>query len=410
MIYYLNELKKTLLFPAHILSETTNALLRNLPPTISPCRDILSASTEIASRSMRTFPRPEFNLKFTPRDDKILGIKERVVMNKPFCKLRHFERFEGEKLFAHKDPRVLIAAPYSGHYATLLRDTVRMMLPFHDVYITDWEDGREVSLHEGNFNFENYVDYLLDFLRFLGPNTHVIAVCQPAVPVLCAASLLAEYNEPCQPSSMTLMGGPVDTRIAPGPVNLFVQEHDLKWFENKLIAAVPKHYPGAGRRVCPGFMMLRGFMSLNTERHKEATKNMYKHLITGDLESAENHRKFYDEYRAVLDLPADYYIDSLRIAFHEHLLPQGRLRWRGYKVQPAAIQKTALMTVEGEMDDISCPGQTFAAHALCKNIPAKMRHHHFQKGVGHYGIFNGRRWRDHIQPQIAKFIQKHHQP
>lgn len=400
--YAFNELTKAFLYPANVWSETTHILTKTMLKD-HPYQSILLAPLEMAVRSTRTFPRPLFGIDTVVCGKKTVAIEEEVVMDKTFCQLRHFKKVGGTAY----QPKVLVAAPLSGHFATLLRDTVRTLLPKHDVYITDWKDAKEIPLTEGGFDFDHYVDYLLDFFRFLGVRTHVVAVCQPAVPVLCAVSLLAEYNEPSQPASMTLMGGPIDTRVSPGPVNMFTKSHTLEWFESNVISNVPMLYKGAGRRVSPGFIMLTGFMSLNLKRHKDATFDMYKHLIRGDQEGAEAHRRFYDEYRAVLDMPADYFLDSLRIAFYEHHLPLHKMYWRGHRVKPEAIWQTALMTVEGELDDISCPGQTLAAHDLCANIPVARKHHHFQNSVGHYGIFNGRRWRSEIYPELEKFIATH---
>lgn len=405
MLYHLHEFKNSALWPAHVWSEATDIFLKALNAD-DPYSRFLSASSQVIERTTRIFPRPDFGIKTVERDGITLELEEEIVKIKPFCQLRYFKRMIDGKPFENDDPIVLMVAPLSGHFATLLRDTVRAMASHHNVYITDWNDAKEVPLREGPFTFENYVDYLLDFMRFLGDRTHIIAVCQPAVPVICATSLLAEYKEECQPLSMTLMGGPIDASINPGKVNIFAKEHDQAWYRRNLIAVVPSYYKGGGRAVCPGFIMLTGFMNLNLERHQEASFNLYKHLIVGDQDNAEVHRRFYDEYRAVLDLPADYFLESVKHAFQEFSLPRGKMTWRGYPVRPEAIKKTALLTVEGELDDISCPGQTYAAHGLCPNIPARKKFFHFQKEVGHYGIFNGRRWRTQIQPVIAEFIQR----
>lgn len=408
MFYHLNELKNAVLSPTKLWSDTINVLASSIPEELNPYISIVTANTEMLSRSLQTFPKPRFGIKTVPRDDITLTIKERNVMVKPFCTLKKFDRYDGEKLFGSKEPPLLIVAPLSGHFATLLRDTVRAMLPHHEVYITDWHDARHIPLKEGEFTFNSYVDYLLDFIRYLGRNCHVLAVCQPSVPLLCAVSLLAENNEKCQPKTMTLMGGPIDTRINPGQVNTFSYEHSLEWYKKNVIDSVPPPYEGYGRRVCPGFLMLYGFLSLNAQRHNESMQKFYDNLIKGDAESVEAHKAFYNEYRAVLDMPGDYFLDSIRIVFKEHLLPKGLLVWRGYPIRPGKIRKTALMTVEGELDDISCMGQTEAAHELCHNLPEKMHYHHVQPNVGHYGIFNGRRWRQEIQPRVAEFIRTFH--
>jgi poly(3-hydroxybutyrate) depolymerase len=404
MLYHLHDLKNAALLPAHILSENMDFWMSNLPETINPYRPLIAASTQFIERSTRIFTKPNFDIATVDRGGIPLTIKEADVMAKPFCHLKHFQRFYDNNQRVEDDPKVLIVAPLSGHFATLLRDTTRAMLPHHDVYITDWVDASRIPLKEGIFNLQNYIDYLLDFMRCLGENVHIIAVCQPSVPVLAMASLLAEYNEPCQPRSMTLMGGPIDTRVNPGKVNEFADEHSMDWFKHTLITTVPSYMEGADRRVCPGFLMLSGFMSLNLQRHKEAGLKLFEHLVRGDDEEAEAHKRFYDEYRSVLDMPEDYYLDSIRVAFKEHSLPRGILNWRGYVIDPRKIKNTALMTVEGELDDISCPGQTLAAHDLCSSLPQSMKFQHLQKEVGHYGIFNGRRWRTIIQPKIAEMI------
>ncbi|MBX3457191.1 MAG: polyhydroxyalkanoate depolymerase [Candidatus Paracaedibacteraceae bacterium] len=407
MLYHLNEIKNAAMMPAKVWSDAMGLFASAMPQEADAYSSILSATSEMIGRSTMAFDRPEFGLQSTIRNDEVLSIVERNVLHKPFCSLKLFERHNKNGRAYQKDPNVLICAPLSGHFATLLRDTVRGMLPYHNVYVTDWENARDVPLKEGNFNFQNYVDYLLDFMRYLGRDTHVIAVCQPSVPVLAAVSLLAEYNEPSQPRTMTLMGGPIDTRINPGPVNDFSEEHSMLWYKNNLITKIPSGYAGSGREVCPGFLILQGFMSLNVKRHRDAHMELFTKLIKGDREGADAHKRFYDEYRAVLDMPGDYYLDSIRIAFKDHLLPKGLLNWRGYLVRPDKIKKTALMTVEGELDEISCPGQTLAAHGLCSNLPDSLRSHYVQVGTGHYGIFNGRRWREEIQPLIHCFIREH---
>ncbi|AIK96640.1 polyhydroxyalkanoate depolymerase [Candidatus Odyssella acanthamoebae] len=407
MLYHLNEFKNVAMMPTKMWSDAVGMFASAMPTEADSYSKILSASSQIIGRSAMTFDQPQFGLSQTVRHNEVLKVVEKKIMVKPFCTLRYFQRQREEGVVNFKDPKVLICAPLSGHFATLLRDTVKAMLPHHEVYITDWHNARDVPLKEGKFNFQTYIDYLLDFIRHLGKDLHIIAVCQPAVPVLSTVSLLAEYNEPCQPRTMTLMGGPIDTRVNPGPVNQFAEDHSMLWFKNNLISKVPGSYVGAGREVCPGFLMLQGFMSLNVQRHQEANFNLFKKLIQGDREGAEAHTKFYDEYRAVLDMPADYYLDSIRIAFKEHLLPKGLLTWRGYLIRPEKIKKTALMTVEGELDEISCSGQTYAAHELCSKLPDTMRSHYLQLGTGHYGIFNGRRWREEIQPLISLFIREH---
>jgi poly(3-hydroxybutyrate) depolymerase len=301
---------------------------------------------------------------------------------------------------------VLVVAPYSGHYATLLRDTVRSLIQDHDVYITDWQDARMVPLARATFHFHDYVDYVREFIRVLGPEVHVISVCQPTVPVLAAISLMAAEGQPT-PRTMTMMGGPVDTRKNPTSVNTFAIGRPLSWFEERVICQVPYKYPGRMRRVCPGFFLLAGFVYMNAWRHFDSHKDYFFHLVQGDGESAEAHRQFYDEYNAVLDLPGDYYLDTIKMVFQEHALPLGKMRVAGNLVDPSAITASALFTIEGELDDISGMGQTQAAQDLCRRLPASMRRHLTVEGAGHYGIFSGRRYREIIYPQIRDFIREH---
>ena len=293
----------------------------------------------------------------------------------------------------------------SGHYATLLRGTVQAMLPEHNLYITDWRDARAVPLAVGPFDLDDFIDYIIDFVHFIGTDTHVIAVCQPAVPALAAAALMAAWNDPCRPASLTLMGGPIDTRRNPTVVNQHAQSRSLDWFERNVIDYVPWPNPGFMRRVYPGFIQLTGFMQMNLERHLEAHKSLFNHLVKGDCDSVQQHRFFYDEYLAVMDLPAEFYLQTVEKVFQEHALPEGTLRHRGHRVDCGAIRDITLMTVEGERDDICGLGQTEAAQGLCKKIPPEQRYHYVQPGVGHYGVFNGTRWRTEIQPRIREMIR-----
>ena len=333
-------------------------------------------------------------------DDKPVAVEEEVVLDKPFCTLLHFKRAA-----KRKDPIVLIVAPLSGHYATLLRDTVKTFLPDHDIYITDWKDARMVPASAGPFAFDDYVAYVQEFIRHLGSDVHVVSVCQPTVPVLAAVSLLAQHGEKT-PKTMLMMGGPIDTRRSPTVVNNFALKHPITWFENKVISRVPIKYPGYSREVYPGFLQLAGFVAMNPDRHIDSHKDYYHHLIKGDGESAEAHRKFYDEYNAVMDLPAEYYLDTIKAVFQEHHLPKGEMVVMGEKVNPAAIKTTALFSIEGELDDISGNGQTEAAHGLCTGIPAARHKHLLAKDMGHYGIFSGRKFRENIYPEMRAFIRK----
>jgi poly(3-hydroxybutyrate) depolymerase len=330
-------------------------------------------------------------------------VQIKTVFERPFCRLLHFER-AFTRPPRRPQPKLLIVAPMSGHYATLLRGTVEAFLPNHDVYITDWLSARIVPLAEGRFDLDDYVDYVIDILHVLGPDTHVIAVCQPSVPVLAAVSLMEADKDPHAPSSMVLMGGPIDTRINPNAVNALAVDRGIDWFRNHVITKVPFPHPGFMRDVYPGFLQLHGFMSMNLDRHIEAHHNLFLHLVKGDGDSAQKHREFYDEYLAVMDLSAEFYLQTVDNVFIRHSLPKGEMTHRGRRIEPQAIVNTALMTVEGEKDDISAVGQTEAAHRLCTGLPADKRVHYLQPGVGHYGVFNGTRFRSEIAPRIADFV------
>jgi poly(3-hydroxybutyrate) depolymerase len=324
-----------------------------------------------------------------------------TVLRKPFCNLLHFR-----KDIAERGPRMLIFAPLSGHHATLLRDTVRTTLRDFDVYITDWIDARLVPVSAGAFHLDDYVAYCEEFIRRLGPDVHVMSVCQPTVPVLCAMSLLAQDNDPALPHTMIMMGGPIDARRNPTAVNSFAMGRPYSWFEDRVIHRVPFTYPGYMRRVYPGFLQHMGFIAMNAERHIDAHRQFFNHLIVGDGDSAAAHRRFYDEYNAVLDMPAEYYLDTIKRVFQDFALPKGKMNVRSELVRPEAIRKTALLTIEGELDDISGNGQTEAAHILCKSIPSEKRKHLLAAGVGHYGIFSGRKFREMIYPQIRSFARR----
>ena len=330
---------------------------------------------------------------------------EKVVWSKPFCNLLHFERALPAAHAA--DPKILIVAPMSGHYATLLRGTVEALLPSADVYITDWIDARMVPLTEGNFDLNDYIDYVIDIIHHLGPQTNVVAVCQPSVPVLAAVARMEAENDPLAPASMTLMGGPIDTRINPTAVNELAKNKPIEWFEDNVIMTVPWPQPGFMRPVYPGFLQLSGFMSMNLDRHMIAHKDFYLHLVKNDGEPAEKHRDFYDEYLAVMDLTAEFYLQTVEEVFIKHALPKGELLHRGKRVDTGAIRNVALLTVEGENDDISGVGQTRAAQTICTNIPDEKRMHYMQPDVGHYGVFNGSRFRREIAPRIIAFAREH---
>lgn len=409
MLYHIYELQHATISPLRVAADMGKKWMRNPvnPWSYTQPGRTSAAVLDVFTHITNRYGKPEFGLDATVIDGESVPITEEVVYAEPFCRLLHFKRETAHLKQQPDDPRVLIVAPLSGHFSTLLRGTVETMLPDHDVYITDWIDARQVPVHLGHFDLDSYVDYIMRFLRHLGPNTHLIAVCQPSVPVLAAVSLMATGDEPCQPASMTLMGGPVDTRENPTEVNKFALQHDLEWFERNVISHVPLPHAGVMRRVYPGFMQLAGFMSMNWDRHVAAHHDMFTHLVEGDGESADAKRNFYQEYLAVMDMSAEFYLQTLKVVFLEHGLPAGTMRWQGIPVDPSAITKTALLTVEGERDDITGMGQTRAAHKLCSNLPDNMRMHHLQSGVGHYGVFNGRRWREQISPRVKDFIRRH---
>ncbi|MDB2414714.1 polyhydroxyalkanoate depolymerase [Rickettsiales bacterium] len=362
----------------------------------------VSAGFEMFERITRNYPKPEFGIKTILIGDKEIKIKEKILIKKPFCNLVHFEKVEKLNL-----PKILVVAPMSGHHATLLRGTVEGLLPHFDVYITDWIDAKQVPTEEGAFRFDCFVNYCIEFFRHIGKNLNVLAVCQPSVPVMVAVSLMSEEKDPFTPKTMMLMGGPIDTRKSPTEVNDYAAERTINWFDTNAITRVPVNYPGAGRRVYPGFLQLAGFMAMNLKTHIDAHNDLYSHLIEGDGESADAHRKFYNEYLAVMDLPASFYVETVDIVFKQHLLPRGKLMVNGRNVDPTAIKNTALLCIEGERDDISGRGQTKAAINVCSNIPDSKKEYYLQKGVGHYGIFNGRRYREEVVPVIVKFAKKH---
>jgi poly(3-hydroxybutyrate) depolymerase len=359
----------------------------------------VTALWDMISRAGMTHHRPPYEIDTVTIGNEEVPVTEEATLTLPFGTLLRFA-----KEVSVEQPKVLIVAPLSGHFATLLRNTVKTMLPDHDVYITDWHNARDVSLDDGRFGFDDYIAYVIRFLQELGPGCHAVAVCQPCVQLLSAVALMSENNDPATPLSMTLMAGPVDTRVSPTSVNRLAKERDIGWFERNLIAKVPRRYPGKGRRVYPGFVQLSAFMQMNMDRHIKAHQDMYEQLARGENDKAEVTKHFYDEYFAVLDLPAEFYLETVSWVFQEHLLPKGELYWRGQKVNPAAIKKTSLLTVEGERDDICALGQTVAAHDLCKGLRPYMKRHHMQASVGHYGVFSGKRWDKEIYPIVKNTI------
>ena len=405
MLYHQYEMQRLALAPMRVMASNILGLLDfpGNPVRQTPLGRVTAAVLDSFEHSTRRFGKPAFGHADTQIDGETVAIVEEAILVRPWVELKRFRRLADRP----NDPPVLIVAPMSGHYATLLRGTVKALLPDHDVYITDWSDARDVPMAAGDFDLDDYIDTITDCIRTLGRDVHVIAVCQPAVPVLAAVALMNAADDPDAPRSMTLIGGPIDTREGPTKVNEFAQRHDLGWFKKNTIHTVPVGNPGFMRRVYPGFLQLAGFMAMNLDRHVLAHWDMFDHLVQGDGESLSAKRGFYDEYRAVMDLSATYYLQTIEAVFQQHLLPRGLLVSRGRKIEPAAIRRTALMTIEGERDDISGLGQTRAAHKLARELPEAMRIHYEQPGVGHYGLFNGRRFREEIAPRIKAFIHSH---
>ena len=403
MLYQLYDWQRSALEPWRLFAQAANELYGHPDSPLSylPGSRNVAAAFDLMTRLTRRYERPEFAIANVVSGNREYVVREEFDVEKPFCRLLHFR-----KLGAPAQPKVVVFAPLSGHFATLVRDTVRMLLVDHDVWVTDWIDAKEIPIAVGPFHFDDYVSYVRDFLRFLGPGAHSISVCQPTVPVLAAVSLMAQAGEET-PRTLTMMGGPIDTRRSPTAVNMFAKHRPLSWFEAKVIQRVPMRYPGFMRRVYPGFLQFAGFVAMNPNRHMESHVQYYNHLVEGDGESAEQHRRFYDEYNAVMDLPAEYYLDTVDRVFQKHALPRGELVVAGERVRPEAIKASALFTIEGELDDISGNGQTEAAHGITKGIPAKNKQHFEAKGVGHYGIFSGRKYREVIYPRIREFIQRH---
>ena len=416
MLYQLYDWQRAALEPWRMFAQAANELYGNPDSPLSylPGSRNVAAAFDLMTRLTQRYERPEFGIRQVECDGVAYDVREVFELDKPFCRLLHFVK-EGVSGTVHSSkpdvpcppqPRVMVFAPLSGHHATLLRDTVRTLLHDFDVWITDWVDAKEIPIAAGPFHFDDYVAYVREFLRFVGPEVHAISVCQPTVPVLAGVSLMAAAGETV-PRTLTMMGGPIDTRRSPTAVNNFAKHRPLSWFEAKVIQRVPMRYPGFMRNVYPGFLQFAGFVAMNPDRHVESHVQYYQHLIAGDGDSAEAHRRFYDEYNAVMDLPAEYYMETVERVFHKHLLPLGKMVVAGERVRPELIRDSALFTIEGELDDISGNGQTEAAQALCKGIPAKKKQHYLAPGVGHYGIFSGRKYREMIYPRIREFIKRH---
>jgi poly(3-hydroxybutyrate) depolymerase len=407
VLYHWYELTHAALRPARAAAKGCHYLFQNPfnPLANTPLGRHAAAACEVFERTTRRYDKPSFGLSTTYVDGRETQVEEQLVWERPFCRLIHFKR-DIPALRAGRDPRILLVAPMSGHFATLLRGTVETFLPDHEVYITDWQDAHHVPASAGPFCLDDYITYVREMLALFEGDVHVFAVCQPAVPVLAAVSMMEEDGDRSVPASLILAGGPVDTRINPTVVNNVAVRRGMAWFKHNVITTVPWPSAGAGREVYPGFLQLSGFMSMNLDRHTSAHKDLFMHLVHGDGDSALKHRQFYDEYLAVMDLAAEFYLDTIDSVFIRHALPKGEMVSRGRRVNPAAIHRTALMTIEGEKDDITGLGQCRAAHDLCSGLPDDRKFHFECAGVGHYGIFNGSRFRTEIAPRIAQFVRE----
>ncbi len=412
MLYQWYETQRALLSPFAEFSSASSKLYRHplSPFTHTPMAHRVSAGLELMHRLSKEYEKPQFDIGCVQVDGVEVAVQEQLALSKPFCRLLRFKRFTDNPVALARmkgQPSVLVVAPLSGHHSTLLRETVRALLIDHKVFITDWTDARMVPTDVGPFHLDDYVAYVQEFLRHVGPNVNVISVCQPTVPVLAAVSLMASNGE-TTPRTMTMMGGPIDARKSPTAVNNLAMNKSLEWFEHNVIHRVPVNYPGTGRRVYPGFLQHTGFIAMNPSRHMKSHYDYYLDLVRGDGDNADFHRDFYDEYNAVLDMPAEYYLDTIKVVFQEFALVNGTWEVAGQRVRPQDITKTALLTIEGELDDISGAGQTRSAHDLCTGIPKKDQYHYDAEGAGHYGIFSGRRWREKIYPQVRDFIASYH--
>ncbi|MBL8308206.1 MAG: polyhydroxyalkanoate depolymerase [Rubrivivax sp.] len=410
MLYQMYETQRALMAPfAEFASASSKLYNHPLSPFAHlPLSQRVSASFDLLHRLAKEYEKPEFGITAATVGGIEVAVQEQVAMTKPFCRLLRFKRFTDKPVALETmkaQPTVLVVAPLSGHHSTLLRETVKSLLHDHKVFITDWTDARMVPAAVGPFHLDDYIAYVQEFIRHIGPNVHVISVCQPTVPVLAAVSLLASRGE-FTPLSMTMMGGPIDARKSPTAVNNLAMNKSHSWFENNVIFRVPQNFPGAGRRVYPGFLQHTGFVAMNPDRHLNSHYDYFQHLISGDDDSAESHRQFYDEYNAVLDMPAEYYLETIKVVFQDFALVNGTWVVDGEPVRPQDITTTALLTVEGELDDISGAGQTKAAHDLCTGVPKSRQFHYDAIGAGHYGIFSGRRWREQVYPEVRSFIKR----
>lgn len=403
-LYHVYELSHAAMTPARAAAKLCRMAVQSPfnPIGYTPIGRGISATCEMFERATRRYSKPEFGIDAIERGGELVSVSEQSVWRRPFCDVLNFVCDDGAK-----KPKLLIVAPLSGHYATLLRGTVRTMLPDHDVYITAWTDARTVPVSQGTFDLDDYIDYLIEIFQLFQGDIHVMAVCQPSVPVLAAVSLMEAADDPASPRSMTLMGGPIDTRISTTTVSHLAERKSLGWFRRNVIMNVPWPHAGAMRAVYPGFLQLTGFMTMNLDRHVDAHKDLFRHLVEGDGAAANKRREFYDEYLAVMDLDAAFYLQTIETVFMRHSLPKGEMSHHGTPIEPQLIRRTPLFTVEGELDDISGIGQTQAAHGLCSGLTEADKQHYMQSGVGHYGVFNGSRFESEIAPRIGEFVRKH---
>jgi poly(3-hydroxybutyrate) depolymerase len=404
MLYQAYEIQKSWLSAAGSIAEFNANLLVNPmnPFAYTGFGPVMASALNVFAHTAEVRGKPAFGLDHTIIGDRLVPVREEIVLRKPFGQLKHFVR-EGRS----GDPKLLIVAPMSGHFATLLRGTVERLLPGHDVYITDWRDARNVPLSEGHFDLDDYIDYVREFLNLIGPGAHMLAVCQPSVPCYALACLMSAENDPCRPKTLTMMGGPIDTREAPTAVNDVATERPHAWFQQYAIQTVPPMYPGAGRKVYPGFLQLTGFLTMNLGSHMQSHYAMFNDLVKGDDDAADATKAFYEEYRSVCDMTSEFYLQTIDTVFQRHALPKGEMHHRGAPIDPAAITDVVLLAVEGERDDISGIGQTRAALTIATALPDAMKKYHLAAGAGHYGIFNGSKWRDQISPVVEDWIAKH---
>lgn len=402
-LYALYETHGALMAPGRLASAMATATL-DLAPELRNIRAMrrFGAFSDVIGGAQLTHTRPAFDIDSVDVNGTVVPVTETVSLRTPFASLAHFEKALGPR-----QPPVLLIAPMSGHFATLVAPTIRSLLEHHDVYVTDWHNARDVPTVHGRFGMNEYVEHLIDFLRHMGPGVHIVAVCQPCVPAVMATSILAEDDDPCQPSTLTLMAGPIDARINPTQVNVAATQRSLEWYRRRCIDAVPRHYAGAGRRVYPGFMQAGAFISMNPQRHVDSHRGIYRSLSAGDVAEAATAQAFYREYFAVMDMDAEFYLDNVSAVFQDYLLAKGQMTFRGRPVRPSAVTRTALLTVEGERDDICAPGQTRAASRLFTGLRPDQREHHLQPGAGHYGVFSGKRWRAETYPVVRNFIRTH---